>query len=242
MNYYRILNVASTSTKQEIKVAYKKKAKECHPDLGGDEELFKQINEAYSVLYDDEKRRVYDYKFSNRTQYTKRSLTINHHINITMRDAYFGLRKTIRVEGELIDIEVPRGFMGKSIIYKDMGKRNDGIVGDLIIHINVLEDENVSIVGMCDIETKCDIDFVDYIKRSQITLKLWNEDICKITIPDKINTRDKIRIQGVGMSSSVTDYTGDLFVTFNIVNTPNYNNMTDRQKESFDNFLKEINA
>ncbi|MBW7954519.1 DnaJ domain-containing protein [Candidatus Gracilibacteria bacterium] len=59
-NYYDILGISKTSSEDEIKKAYRKKAMEYHPDRGGDESKFKEINEAYSVLSDSEKKRQYD--------------------------------------------------------------------------------------------------------------------------------------------------------------------------------------
>lgn len=63
-NFYEILNVTENVTKEELKSSYKKMAKKYHPDLNpGDkeaEEIFKEINYAYEVLSDDEKRQIYD--------------------------------------------------------------------------------------------------------------------------------------------------------------------------------------
>lgn len=54
MNYYQILDISPSSTKSEIKKAYYKKAKECHPDYFPNdkqkEEQFKIINQAYQAL------------------------------------------------------------------------------------------------------------------------------------------------------------------------------------------------
>jgi len=57
---YDCLEVEKSASKEEIKKAYKKKAIQCHPDKGGDPEVFKEVSRAYQVLNDDEKRKIYD--------------------------------------------------------------------------------------------------------------------------------------------------------------------------------------
>ena len=63
-DYYKTLGVARTATADEIKKAFRKLARQHHPDLAKDkktaEEKFKEINEAYEVLSDTEKRKKYD--------------------------------------------------------------------------------------------------------------------------------------------------------------------------------------
>ena len=68
-DYYNILGVDKSATSAEIKQAYRKLAKQHHPDLHPDDavsaEKFKEINEAYEVLGDVEKRKKYDMFGSN---------------------------------------------------------------------------------------------------------------------------------------------------------------------------------
>lgn len=59
-DYYEILGVGKSASADEIKKAFRKLAIEHHPDRGGDETKFKEVNEAYEVLKDDKKRQRYD--------------------------------------------------------------------------------------------------------------------------------------------------------------------------------------
>lgn len=59
-DYYEVLGVGKSASPDEIKKAFRKLAIEHHPDRGGDEAKFKEINEAYEVLKDDKKRQRYD--------------------------------------------------------------------------------------------------------------------------------------------------------------------------------------
>ncbi len=72
-DYYKVLGVDKTATEAQIKKAYRKLARQYHPDMNkGDknaEEHFKHVNEAYEVLSDPERRRKYDQLGSSYQQY-----------------------------------------------------------------------------------------------------------------------------------------------------------------------------
>ncbi|HEX76582.1 MAG TPA: J domain-containing protein [Dehalococcoidia bacterium] len=73
-DYYRTLGVSRNATEKEIKQAYRRLARKYHPDVNlGDksaEAKFKEINEAYEVLSDSEKRQKYD-RFGDQWQYAE---------------------------------------------------------------------------------------------------------------------------------------------------------------------------
>ena len=65
-DYYKTLGVPNNAVQEDIKKAFRDLARKCHPDLAkaedkiSSEERFKEINEAYEVLKDPEKRKKYD--------------------------------------------------------------------------------------------------------------------------------------------------------------------------------------
>ena len=63
-DYYEVLGIGKNADAKEIKKAYRKLAKKYHPDMNpGDknaEQKFKEITEAYNILSDDEKKKLYD--------------------------------------------------------------------------------------------------------------------------------------------------------------------------------------
>ena len=62
-DYYALLKIRRDATQDEVKRAYRRLARELHPDVNPDpetQERFKEITQAYEVLSDTDKRRMYD--------------------------------------------------------------------------------------------------------------------------------------------------------------------------------------
>lgn len=118
-DYYKILNVNKSASNEEIKQAFKKLAREHHPDKGGKKETFQNIQKAYETLSDPQKRRAYDspqpefpFEFggfnhsffqTHHQQQPRQNVSMANHYyvcRISLKDVYFGTVKRIKVTRE----------------------------------------------------------------------------------------------------------------------------------------------
>lgn len=63
-SHYQVLRVAVTATEKEIKVAYRRAARQAHPDHGGDAAAFRRVTAAYETLIDPKRRNAYDRSYA----------------------------------------------------------------------------------------------------------------------------------------------------------------------------------
>ena len=96
MNYYETLGISKNASSGEIKKAYRKLALKYHPDkTQGDKELeakFKEVSEAYAVLSDPEKKKMYDTYGSTdfHRRYSQEDIFKNFDLNDILRQFGFG--------------------------------------------------------------------------------------------------------------------------------------------------------
>lgn len=77
MNPYKILDLPTSASNDEIRKKYKSLAQLHHPDRGGDEELFKLVKQAYEILSDPDRRKQYDETGSTTTTKSKNDEAID---------------------------------------------------------------------------------------------------------------------------------------------------------------------
>jgi molecular chaperone DnaJ len=119
-NYYDILGVDENATQDDIKKAYRKLAKENHPDKGGDEDTFKKISVAYDTIGDEQKRTEYDHRRKN--PFANMGNMSADDIFQQMFNQTFGNRKQNKVHELVMDIDlsVIESYLGvkKKITYR----------------------------------------------------------------------------------------------------------------------------
>ncbi len=120
-NYYEILSLSQSASSDEIKKAFRKMAKELHPDsIGNNSRLedLQQVAEAYEVLSDDIKRRNYDRETFSKDNKEELGVNIGH-----------GIYKQIEYKDGLI---IGSDTMGHKCLIGQDGKLSAGFFTDII--------------------------------------------------------------------------------------------------------------
>lgn len=208
---YETLEVNENATADEIKKAYRKLARKYHPDVNKDpeaEEKFKELNAAYEVLSDSEKKQQYD-------QYG---------------DSMFGgqnFHDFARGQGSNVDLDdILRQMFGGGGAggFGSSGFNQGGFGGfggfnepDLDTSAQITVAFDVSILG----------------GKQHISL---NNDSFDIKIPEGIKDGQKIRAKGKG--KSYNGQRGDLILRINVASSPEYVREDDTLTKTFDVPLK----
>lgn len=150
-DYYQILGINRNASDEEIRSAFRKLAMKHHPDRGGDGDRFKEINEAYSILGDPEKRRSYNnpqaqfggFNFSTNQnpfqdffEHARRNARQTHArltLWITLRDVALGGERTVTIGNTAgvtgAKIDIPLGINdGDHVQYPRLGPGGSDLV------------------------------------------------------------------------------------------------------------------
>lgn len=231
-NYYDILGVSKTATQDEIKKAFRELSKKYHPDRnGGDDTKFKEINEAYSILGDEQKRKEYDspqqIPFMNGFHFTSmRHLAsdIKVKINISIEDAYYGCVKQINTGYNILNVDIPKGTINGKIL-KIPGKGISGYnvygqqaVGDLYITVGVIGNDNIWLNSSGLLETMCGVNWIDAILGTEMTINIFDREV-KFRVPKYTQNGGFTIVSNQGFHKFKSDELDSLKVNF-IVKMP----------------------
>lgn len=189
-DYYFILGVNKNANQDEIKKAYRKLSMKFHPDKNnGDDTKFKEINEAYSTIGDDSKRREYDMmrinqNFFNGFRTFQRPSNINIKLSVTIEEAYKGCKKTITsINGKSYNIDVPKGTTSGKIL-KLAGLGSGGFdmygnysTGDMLVFVDVQNSDKYYLDKDGTIEMMMCVDWLDAILGATTEIKFFDKKI-----------------------------------------------------------------
>ena len=242
-NYYDVLGVNKTATQDEIKKAYRELCKKYHPDKhGGDDTKIKEINEAYSVIGDEQKRKEYDAQSSGfnfggfgnggfNFRNFQLASDINVSIKISLEEAYSGCKHPININGKIYAVDVPKGTPnGKMLIIKGLGKSGCDIygnpkTGDLIVKVNVQNRDNITLNPNGILEVLYVVDWIDAILGGEGEIDLFDKKV-KIRIPKFTQNGGYTIVGGKGFRKFNSDECGSLKVNF-LIRMPR--SLTDEQ-------------
>lgn len=235
-DYYSILGVARTATDDEIKRAFRRLASQHHPDKGGDTEKFQEIQEAYGVLGDNQKRAEYDNP-ARRVHVNmgpggfniddifnmfgvnmhQRQMNPRMTLWVQLADAARGGPRAVSLQINnsvtTVQIEIPSGINdGDTIRYPRLAP--DG--QDLIVTFRIHPDPRWERNGR-DITTEIRVDVWDLILGADIPIVDLIGATLVLTVPPRTQPGAVLRLRGRGMPPSTLPGRaggppGDLFV------------------------------
>lgn len=206
-DYYKILGVSRDATQEEIKKAYRRLAKKYHPDANpGDKEAeqkFKEINEAYQVLGDEEKRKKYDtfgnyYDFQNGMNFDPSDFGWHRRTYTAGGSGFSDFFEMFFGENGLDLDSILEGFTRRSRPFDFSGRFYDTATMQM---------------GQ-DIETDVEVDLAQAFNGGDRILSVRGRDgsvkRIRMKIPPGVLDGDKIRLRGQGING------GDILVTIRI--------------------------
>lgn len=215
---YETLGISKGASSDEIKKAYRKLARQYHPDINkepGAEEKFKEINAAYEILSDETKRRQYD-------QYG---------------DSMFGgqsfhdfSRANFGGNADINDIlnQIFGNFGGSGRSSRGFGGFNSASFGGF-------DGFDQGFGQNLDIQARINISFELAVNGGDYEFSINGEKI-KIKIPAGLNSGEKLRARNKGKSSG--SHRGDLIITVNIEEDKEYKRDGDDLYKNLDLTLK----
>lgn len=236
-NYYKILGIADNATPEEIKSAYRKLVFKHHPDRNPNDKdatkKLQEINAAYEVLSDPEKKRTYDLygsdwetmfkwrKSANSKRYKDEGLrgsdyhvTIKVSIKVAAKEHY----RTFKVQGRDVRVRIPSGIeTDHYITYYGLGGigTGGGPNGDLLVHIKIVPECGWRLVGK-NVYGTASIDLYTALLGGQIVVDTVDGEV-KIKIDAETQNGRILRLRGKGFPNyKDIGPRGDFYVTLEV--------------------------
>jgi DnaJ-class molecular chaperone len=236
MDYYSRLGINKNASQDEIKKAYRNLAKIHHPDRGGNQKLFQQINEAYDTLKDPQKKAAYDTPQPKQRQYNSQNMNdifesmfrqqrqrpnmdVKLSINLTLEDVFTGkdlIASYNLRNGQPVDasIRIHAGVEhGEVIRYRGLGDNSFTNLprGDLLIQIRVVPHKRFDRDG-AHLYTNADVNVFDLMLGTIILVEGLNKNPIQVKIPPGTGATTILSVAGHGLPSTKRGKPGNLYI------------------------------
>jgi len=211
MDYYNTLGINKEASQDDIKRAYRKLASQHHPDKGGDTTKFQEIQQAYDILSDDDKRGVYDKSSNNpfadlsdflnkfnQTVKTEKIYSVT--FTVTLEQIAHGTNESVVIQTpvgpKVVHVKVPRA-LENGHIYRYENIMNDG---HLNVTFNIAKHDRFERKGL-DLFSSEKVNVFDLILGTTIEVKTIYDKILEVEIPPMTKLSTKFRIPDQGLHS-----------------------------------------
>lgn len=221
-NYYTVLGVSENANAEAIKKAYRKLAREYHPDHNPDkpnaEDRFKEIQEAYSTLSDPKKRKQYDLRRKNPFGGFDQGFSTRNGDRFYRAPDGTYVRHNPRRD--------PGGDAGD--VFGDILGDSLGGIGDFFSRMfggEEPEPKSTSRQGK-NIETNVQLSFTQALKGGKTEVSLPDGERIRINVPKGVRPGFKIRLKERGRAG-FNGKRGDLFIVFQVADHPKFRREND---------------
>ncbi|HEX9117326.1 MAG TPA: DnaJ C-terminal domain-containing protein [Anaerolineae bacterium] len=223
-DYYKILGVPKTADEKEIKKAYRKLAREYHPDVnpnnGSAEAKFKEINEAYEVLGDREKRAKYDQLGQSYQQWQQAGGQpggFDWNQWVAANQAAGG--RAGQAGGYRVDYGNIEDLFGGDSGFSDFFEQIFGGAGFGGTGQGVRRGQPRAVAQ--DLEQPVDISLEEAFRGAQRLLDVDGRHL-EVKIPPGVKTGSRVRVAGEGIPAGRGGRRGDIYLHINVLPHPNF--------------------
>lgn len=239
-DYYKILGVERNASDADIKKAYRSLAMKHHPDRGGDDTVFKEVNEAYSTLSDPAKKAEYDNPmrsqfsqggFHNQgfdfntifdmfgTRFGDRPAPGGHRQATARIDLWISMRDVLEGGPRIISVSSPLGQNNVEITIPPGVEDGESLRYsrvapgnlDLIVIFRIKPDPQWERHG-ANLVKELTTSIWDLILGTDLEVTTLNDEKLSIVVPPRTNPGTVLRVRGRGLPIKLGSGRGDLLI------------------------------